>query len=91
MSDLVLRSPQDYFRHYRNEISNLDPDLVLREIPGNFYQSPAHPQRRRAPRMLLARARGLLGQARRLKAAAGSSFLKIVGIAPPPRGLSLLA
>jgi hypothetical protein len=68
----------------------LDPDLVLREIPGNFAQTVVHPQRRRAPRTLTAQLRGLVGLTRRLKAGAESSFPEIVGIALPPRGLRLL-
>jgi hypothetical protein len=89
--DLVLRGLQDYFRRCHNEISDLDPDLVLREIPGNFLQTAVHPQRWRAPRTLIAQIRGLLvlSLTRRLKAGAEPPFPEIVGIALPPRGLRL--
>lgn len=42
---LVLRVPDEESSEYAKEIRALDPELILREIPGKSGQGPQNPQR----------------------------------------------
>jgi len=70
---LVLRVADEDLAEYPKEIRPLDPELVLRQVPGKSVQRSTYPQRRRHPR----RPRPSLNPPRR----------EVVRVRRPPRRL----
>jgi hypothetical protein len=89
---LVFRKANQQAGDNRNEISYLDSDLVLREIPGYAPQLRGHRQRRRAARSPFCPPpyRTALRGARRQRPQTQPPVDEVVRIALTPPALSLL-